>query len=56
MESVPEVGYAAYMSGVYKIAKVRMSVKGLSKLRRYGSKTLIHRNVYLHGSAVSVVE
>ena len=45
MESVPEVGYATYMPGVYKIAMVRMSRDTLTKLRMYGSIKWGHRNV-----------
>ena len=35
----------SYMSGGYKIAKVRMFRKELTKLRMYGSKRKHYRNV-----------
>ena len=35
----------SYMSGVYKIAKVRMFRKELTNLRMYGSKRRHYRNV-----------
>ena len=56
MESVPEVGYATYMPGVYKITMARMSRDTLTKLRMYGSIRLRHRNVSALKMVVSVVE
>ena len=56
MESVPEVGYATYMPGVYKITMVRMSSNTLTKLRMYGSINDGHRNVSISKKMIVSVE